>query len=131
MKLGKQILLAGIVVTLAASCNKNSYQAGYNPYRDGNPSSISPGSTTPDGGTVTAADILRNTDVGDDFYRTEEEMWEEHEDNLRRVERKYRRIARLKRKPQYSNPEYYGHRRKPKIRPVGKRRFCKECGIVH
>ena len=40
-------------------------------------------------------------------------------------------IARKMEKPQYSDPLYFGHKRKPKIRPVGKRKFCKECEIVH
>ncbi len=34
-------------------------------------------------------------------------------------------------KPQYSDPSYFGHKKKPKKRPVGKRKFCQECGIVH
>lgn len=40
-------------------------------------------------------------------------------------------IARKMEKPQYSDPLYFGHKRKPKKRPVGKRKFCKECEIVH
>lgn len=40
-------------------------------------------------------------------------------------------IARKMEKPQYSDPSYFGHKRKPKKRPVGKRKFCKECRIVH
>lgn len=40
-------------------------------------------------------------------------------------------IARKMEKPQYSDPSYFGHKRKPKKRPVGKRKFCKECEIVH
>jgi hypothetical protein len=40
-------------------------------------------------------------------------------------------IARKMEKPQYSDPMYFGHKRKPKKRPVGKRKFCKECRIVH
>lgn len=34
-------------------------------------------------------------------------------------------------KPQYSDPSYFGHKKKPKKRPLGKRKMCKECGIVH
>lgn len=127
-------LWALALILVSASCaTQRQAASAFNPYRDGGtppPSSVAPGAEDP-GKPGTAADILRNTEVGDDFYRTEDEMWKEHEANLRRVERKYRWIAWLKKKPQYSNPEYYGHRRKPKIRPVGKRRLCKECGIVH
>lgn len=34
-------------------------------------------------------------------------------------------------KPQYSDPSYFGHKRPPKKRPVGKRKFCKVCELVH
>lgn len=34
-------------------------------------------------------------------------------------------------KPQYSDPMYFGHKRKPKKRPPGKMKFCKECEIRH
>ncbi|MGB0521956.1 MAG: hypothetical protein ACPGJS_03300 [Flammeovirgaceae bacterium] len=39
--------------------------------------------------------------------------------------------AREAGKPQYANPMYFGHKKKPKKRKKGKRKFCKECGIVH
>jgi outer membrane protein assembly factor BamD (BamD/ComL family) len=26
---------------------------------------------------------------------------------------------------------YFGHKRKPKIRPIGKRKVCKVCGVTH
>jgi hypothetical protein len=39
--------------------------------------------------------------------------------------------AKQMEKPQYSDPSYFGHKRKPKIRKVKNRKFCKECGITH
>lgn len=45
--------------------------------------------------------------------------------------RRYKKEARISKKPQYSDPSYFGHKRKPKKRPVSKRKFCKECLIVH
>ena len=42
-----------------------------------------------------------------------------------------RKEARLKKKPQYSNPTYLGHKRKPKKHKPGKMKFCKECGMKH
>lgn len=41
------------------------------------------------------------------------------------------KIAEEMKKPQYSDKMYFGHKRPPKKRPVHKRKFCKECGIVH
>lgn len=42
-----------------------------------------------------------------------------------------RKARRLMEKPQYSDPSYFGHKRKPKKRPLKKRKFCKECHIWH
>lgn len=56
------------------------------------------------------------------------------------VEQKERMVANTKKnlklakemeKPQYSDPMYFGHKKKPKKRPLGKRKFCKECQMVH
>lgn len=33
--------------------------------------------------------------------------------------------------PTYADKMYFGHKKKPKKRPVGKRKFCQECGITH
>lgn len=56
---------------------------------------------------------------------------QEFQKRMKKNARKYNKIDRIKDRPQYSDPTYFGHKRKPKKRPVGKRKFCKECGIVH
>ncbi len=45
--------------------------------------------------------------------------------------KKYAQMEKDSRKPQYSDPSYFGHKKKPKKRPPGKRKFCQECGITH
>lgn len=45
--------------------------------------------------------------------------------------KKYAKMEKGMKKPQYSNPLYFGHKKRPKIRKEGKRKMCKECGIVH
>jgi len=55
----------------------------------------------------------------------------EFEKRMKTVAKKYRKEARMERKPRYSDPLYFGHKRKPKKRPVGKRKLCRECRIVH
>ena len=55
----------------------------------------------------------------------------EYEERMKANVHKYKVMARKMKKPQYSDPSYFGHKRKPKKRPVGKRKFCKECEIVH
>ena len=56
---------------------------------------------------------------------------QEYQQRMKQNARKYNKIEKQKKKPQYSDPMYFGHKRKPKKRPVGKRKFCKVCQIVH
>ena len=56
---------------------------------------------------------------------------EEQKVRMKKNVKKYKRMARKMKKPQYSDPMYFGHKRKPKKRKVGKRKLCKECLIVH
>ena len=65
------------------------------------------------------------------FNRRMDKKQEEFEERMEDNAKKYKKMARKMKKPQYSDPSYFGHKRKPKKRPVGKRKFCKECGIVH
>lgn len=55
----------------------------------------------------------------------------EYEKRMKANVHKYKVMARKMKKPQYSDPSYFGHKRKPKKRAVGKRKYCKECEIVH
>ena len=55
----------------------------------------------------------------------------DYEKLMKENKKKYRKMAKGMEKPQYSDPTYFGHKKKPKKRPKGKRKFCEECGIVH
>ncbi len=61
------------------------------------------------------------------YDRLVEEYYKRKEEVIKRNQK----LAKKLEKPQYSDPSYFGHKRKPKKRPVGKRKYCKECGIVH
>ncbi|VXD13504.1 conserved hypothetical protein [Marinoscillum sp. 108] len=45
--------------------------------------------------------------------------------------RKKAKMEKKAAKPQYSDPLYFGHKKPPKKRPNGKKKFCKECGLTH
>lgn len=45
--------------------------------------------------------------------------------------RKKAKIEQKSQKPQYTNPLYFGHKKPPKKRANGKKKFCKECGLTH
>lgn len=56
---------------------------------------------------------------------------EEYQKRMEANEKKYKKMAKEMKKPQYSDPAYFGHKKKPKKRPAGKKKFCKECGMYH
>lgn len=64
-----------------------------------------------------------------DFYF--DKKIKEYEERMIANVKKYKKMERKMKKPQYADPSYFGHKRKPKKRPPGKRKFCKECEIVH
>lgn len=55
------------------------------------------------------------------------EYQERMKDNAKAAKKKAKEME----KPQYSDPSYFGHKRKPKKRPPHKMKFCEECGIRH
>jgi hypothetical protein len=59
------------------------------------------------------------------------ETYEQYVARMKRTVKAIRKYDKLMRKPQYSNPMYFGHKRKPKKHKAGKLKFCKECGIRH
>lgn len=56
---------------------------------------------------------------------------QEFRERMQKVQKQKRKEAKLAEKPQYSDPLYFGHKRPPKKRKNGKKKFCKECGLSH
>jgi hypothetical protein len=68
------------------------------------------------------------------FKRNKEQADEEvvqFRKRMKKVARKKRKEERMALKPQYSDPLYFGHKRPPRKRKNGKKKFCKECGMTH
>jgi hypothetical protein len=61
----------------------------------------------------------------------DERLRKEWEQRMEANAKRYQKIAKEMKKPQYSDPTYFGHKRKPKKRPPGKKKYCDVCGIVH
>lgn len=55
----------------------------------------------------------------------------EYEDRMVANVKKRNELAKEYSKPQYSDPSYFGHKKKPKKRRNGKKRKCKECLMWH
>ncbi len=58
-----------------------------------------------------------------EYYDRIENTWRERE----KREKSFERGENM----DYMKPPYFGHRKPPKIRPIGKRKYCKICGIRH
>lgn len=56
---------------------------------------------------------------------------EEFQKRMKATARKKAKESKLALQPQYSDPSYFGHKKPPKKRPNGKKKFCKECGLSH
>ena len=109
------LLLIGILV-VASSCSKPAAR-----------SNMQPRST------------LSDIDVGNQYSKApkkhrkkKKSKYAAHVNEYAEAKRKaYKKEERIASRPQYTNQTYFGHKKKPKKRKRGKRKFCKECGIVH
>jgi hypothetical protein len=59
-------------------------------------------------------------DARDEFY-----------DRIEELGRERRKADKKKNLPEYSNFQYFGHKKQPKKRPPEKMKYCKICGIRH
>jgi len=60
-----------------------------------------------------------------------DEKVEEFYKRMEAAAKRRKKMEKEMKKPQYSDPLYFGHKRPPKKRPPGKKKFCNVCGIVH
>lgn len=65
------------------------------------------------------------------YFQSLDDKKEEYEELMKENAKRAKKRRKEMQKPQYSDPMYFGHKNKPKKRKLGKRKFCKECGIVH
>jgi len=97
--------------------------------------SRNPGSTAPQSSNFLVS--LKQADALLEVYKNHpytiyyDNLIVEYEKRMKANVHKYKVMARKMKKPQYSDPSYFGHKRKPKKRAVGKRKYCHECEIVH
>lgn len=60
--------------------------------------------------------------------KTDQEIFRER---VKEVQKQRAKEEKLSKKPEYSNPLYFGHKKPPKKRELKKRKLCKTCHIVH
>lgn len=130
MKYGLIILLVIGTFSLgqAQSKKKNKKKADRQEQTQDGPSSRDPGNSD----NLFKGERKRaKSNSGKNYGSLEAKAVQEYQQRMKANAKKYKKIERIKDKPQYADPSYFGHKRKPKKRPVGKRKLCKECGIVH
>jgi len=104
------------------------------------PNSLSPGETNVSSATVTKPAKNKHSKFfaprkaksatfrkGKVKYSARYEFYERVEQAAKEKKKLMRKLA----KSQYSDPSYFGHKKKPKRRPPHKMRFCDECHIRH
>ena len=92
-----------------------------------------PSSRDPESGRAEtkAAPKSKKSSYKKSFNRQMDQKQKEVDQRMKANAKKYRKMEKEMKKPQYSDPLYFGHKRKPKKRPPGKQKFCKECGMKH
>lgn len=102
--------------------------------RSGDPDAIfgeNPSSREAENKSAVKSSKKRKKSNRNSFNKQLDKKVEEFEERMKDNKKKYRKRAKMMEKPQYSDPSYFGHKKKPKKRPPGKQKFCKECGIKH
>jgi hypothetical protein len=118
------LLLAGSQVVLAQS--KKKKEVAKEESTNGQPSSLAPYNPEKQKSAEIEKKKTRKPsrkvtyNARDKFY-----------DRMEAVAKENRKAEKELKKPQYSDPSYFGHKRPPKRRPAGKLKYCKECGLRH
>lgn len=123
MRLIKYFILFSSIICLTA------LSASAQDSRSGNPDAIFGEAPSPEkkSDVKAAKKRKKSNSFNKNLDKKVEETEKRLEDNIKRN----RKRAKQMEKPQYSDPSYFGHKKKPKKRPPGKQKFCKECGIKH
>ncbi|MCK5280496.1 MAG: hypothetical protein KAQ62_15750 [Cyclobacteriaceae bacterium] len=116
-----------IILLILVTCSYSFAQSANNkPAKEKNKKEIDRGATYEVGSSKVKKKKVKYS-ISKDFDKKIEEYEKRMEDNAK----KNQKIAKEMKKPQYSDPTYFGHKKKPKKRPPGKKKFCKECGMYH
>lgn len=128
MKFSLFIVLISFSVLLLGSCassKKPALNHNDSAYGQQGPSSRTPGESN---ARATGSSKKSSKRIS---AKTHSDLVKEYEDRMEANAKRYKKEAKMAEKPQYSDPSYFGHKKKPKKRKLSKRKLCKECGIVH
>lgn len=127
MKLLLSILLTVIALTSYGQLTRKEKKAARKGTAVDQPTTLNPASGDPDFVAPSVKVRKEKKKPGGVTYNAQKE----YDDRMAARAKTYRYNERMLMKPQYANPAYFGHKRKPKRHAPGKIRYCKECGIRH
>jgi hypothetical protein len=133
VKLAKSLLILLLAGSWLVACTpkQQSYQSQQR--SDSGPSTRDPGQNNQAAGSRKPTQqkkgglFARNKQPINQYDRLVLEYQQRMEANVKEL----KKMEKEMKKPQYSDPSYFGHKKKPKKRPPAKRKYCKECGIWH
>jgi flagellum-specific peptidoglycan hydrolase FlgJ len=131
MRIQQLLFIVLILVGLAGCSSSRTAGSAGNASKATSPSSRSAGGEAGSGSALNAGNTSTKKGNGKAFQRTHADLVKEAEERQEANAKRRQKEAKMAEDPQYSDPSYFGHKKKPKKRPVGKRKMCKECGIVH
>ena len=120
------IIVGALVITSFAQSKKTNDKSDKKTYSE---NSFSP--YAPTAGKKEQKLLALNKKKKTNYNTTFDQKIKEYEERMEANAKAYKKKQKELQKPQYSDFSYFGHKRKPKIRKVGKRKFCKECRITH
>ena len=91
--------------------------------RPGQPTSLQPNLPT----KVYAPKISKKKKTKGLTYEAKDKFYDRMED----IGKERKKREKNMNKPEYSNFQYFGHKKAPKKRPPEKMKYCKICGIRH
>lgn len=127
MRLLLSIFFIAIALTSYGQLTRKEKKAARRGTAVEQPSTLSPGSEDIGFDAPTVKERKQKRKAGGITYNAQKE----YEDRMASRAKTYRYNERMLMKPQYANPAYFGHKKKPKRHAPGKIRYCKECGIRH
>ena len=117
------LLLLSCTTTFAQSAKKKAFRENS---RNNRSEEVDRGATYGLEATKVKKTKLKHS-VSKNFDQKIKEFEKRMEVNAKKNEKMEKELE----KPQYSDPTYFGHKHKPKKRPPGKKKYCKECGMYH
>jgi hypothetical protein len=127
MKLLLAIILTITALTSYGQLTRKEKKAARKGTAVDQPTTLSPGSEDSDFTAPTVKMRKERKKTKGITYNAQKE----YDDRMAARAKTYRYNERMLMKPQYANPAYFGHKRKPKRHAAGKLKYCKECGIRH